>query len=147
MNPVEILIIEEGVTEPHKHVVDEAVLIEEVIAHHRGRGVLLEEIVLFEGDVQIDPKHRVGGHGGHRTFHARKHHHHREVTVSINGIDRKTHAGDNTVKHLRTIGAVPTDEVLSEFKGGKFEDLSDDGTVKIKGGEIFTSHVKTGSSS
>jgi hypothetical protein len=145
MNPIEVLIIEEGITQPHKHVVDEAVLIEEVIAYHRGRGVLLEEFVLFEGGVEIDLKHRVGGHGEHRTFHTRKHHH--EVVVSINGVEYKTHAGDNSVKHLRKIGNVPADEVLSEFTGGKFDDLSDDAHVKIKGGEIFTSHVKTGSSS
>jgi len=145
MNPVEIIIIEEGGVEPHKHVVDENVLIEEVIAFHRGRGVLLEEFVLFEGDVQIDPKHRAGGHGGHRSFHARKHHH--KVMVSINGKDYETHAGDNSVKHLRDIGKVPTDEVLSEFKDGQFVDLKDDAHVKIKGGEIFTSHVKTGKSS
>lgn len=145
MKEIEILIIEEGITEPHKHVVDEAILIEEVIDYHRGRGILLEEFALFEGDLEIDPKHRVGGHSDRRTFHAHKHHH--KVAVSINGVEYKTHPGENSVKHLRKIGKVPADEVLSEFKDGKFVDLSDDAHVKIKGGEIFTSHVKTGSSS
>jgi hypothetical protein len=51
------------------------------------------------------------------------------------------------VKHLRAIGEVPADEVLSEFKNGAYVDLEDDAHVEIHGGEIFTSHVKTGKSS
>jgi hypothetical protein len=147
MKEIEISVFEEGVVEPHKHIAGEDTTLEEVLHHLRGRGVLVGEIFIFEGETEIDSKERIGGHGERRTFHARKHHHHKEVTVNINGTDRLTHHGKNSVKHLRKIGEVPAEEVLSEFKDGAYIDLDDNAHVEICGGEVFTSHVKTGKSS
>jgi hypothetical protein len=71
----------------------------------------------------------------------------RQVQISINGEKRETHSGQNSVKHLRAIGNVPPDEILSQLKDGKPEDLPDDGYVEIHGGEVFVSHPpSTGSS-
>ena len=145
MKTIEVLLFEEGISEPHRHVAREEDTLEQVLSHLRSLGAVVGEVLIFEGEVEINPKERLGGDDLCRTFHARRHHH--EVVVSINGAEYKTHAGENTVKHLRKLGKVPADEVLSEFEHGKFDDLSDDASVKIEGGEIFTSHVKTGSSS
>ena len=53
----------------------------------------------------------------------------------------------NTVEHLKRLGTVPSDEILSLLKSGKFDDLEDSGSVEIHGGEIFASHIKSCGSS
>jgi hypothetical protein len=110
-----------------------------------------------EGEILSEVKHEkltelkdnacVEIHGG-ETFvsHHREHHHH-SVEIKINNVVRKTHPGENTVTHLRKLGEVPGDEVLAEFKGGQFVDLSDTAHVEIHGGEIFASHKPSGGSS
>jgi hypothetical protein len=52
------------------------------------------------------------------------------VDIKINDVVRKTHPGENAVAHLRKIGEVPADEVLSEFKHGAFVDLADNAHVE-----------------
>jgi len=69
------------------------------------------------------------------------------VEIEINGVKRQTAPGKNTVAHLRDIGQVPADEILAEWRGGKFVDLADDGHVEIRGGEKFASHIKSSGSS
>jgi len=67
--------------------------------------------------------------------------------ITINGKKYHTHAGRNSVEHLRHLGHVPADEILSEFKHGKFVDLDNNAHVEIHGGEVFASHVQSGGSS
>jgi hypothetical protein len=69
------------------------------------------------------------------------------VEVSINGRKYPTHLGKNSVAHLRTLGSVPANEILSQLKDGRFEDLQNDGHVEIKGGEVFISHPPSAGSS
>jgi len=90
----------------------------------------------------LDQDGEVHIHGG-EIFVSRK----KLVEITINNKPRKTHPGKNTVTHLRTLGEVPADEVLAEFKHGQFVDLADDGHVEIHGGEIFASHRQSGGSS
>ena len=69
------------------------------------------------------------------------------VKITINNKPHETHPGENSVGHLRRLGQVPADEILSEFKNGQFLDLADGGSVEIHGGEIFASHRPSGGSS
>jgi hypothetical protein len=69
------------------------------------------------------------------------------VEISINGQNYSTHRGRNTVAHLRTLGSIPANEILSQLKHGRFDDLPNDGHVKIKGGEVFVSHPASAGSS
>jgi hypothetical protein len=72
---------------------------------------------------------------------------HSQAEISINGDKYLTKKGMNTVAHLRELGHVPADEVLSQLKDGQLVDLSDDGHVQLHGGEEFASHIKTCASS
>lgn len=67
-------------------------------------------------------------------------HHHQEVVIKINKGEHKTHSGKNAVEHLKHLGDVPKQEVLSEFKNHRFFDFGNEGHVEIHGGEIFVSH-------
>lgn len=69
------------------------------------------------------------------------------VEISINGKKFSTDRGKNSVEHLRTLGSVPANEILSELKNGKFHDLKNDAHVQIKGGEVFVSHPASAGSS
>ena len=69
------------------------------------------------------------------------------VKITINSKPYETHPGENTVTHLRNLGHVPADEILSEFQDGRFIDLAENASVNIQGGEIFASHRPTGGSS
>lgn len=69
------------------------------------------------------------------------------VTITIDDNLRSIHRGRQTVVELKTVGEVPLAYDIDEFVDGKFQPLPDDGSVTIKGGEIFISHPKDGSSS
>ena len=106
------------------------------------------ELDLFVDERRHERHHRlcdVGiGHHGH--VHCRNKDH-KQVEISIDGKPYRTHAGDNSVQHLRKLGHVPEINILSELRQGKFEDLDNNGHVKIRGHEVFVSHPpSTGSS-
>jgi hypothetical protein len=88
---------------------------------------------------------RVEIHGGEIFVSHKKEHH--EVEITIDGDKYHTHRGNNLVEHLRHLGHVPANDILSEFKGGKFVDLANNAHVEICGGEVFASHVQSGGSS
>ncbi|ACM18953.1 hypothetical protein Geob_0587 [Geotalea daltonii FRC-32] len=69
------------------------------------------------------------------------------VTITIDDNPWTVHRGHHTVAELKTLAGVPLAYDLDRVIDGKFEPLPDDGGVTIKGGEIFISHVKDGSSS
>jgi|GEM_PF-3071793 len=106
------------------------------------------ELDLFVDERRHERQHRLCdvGIGHHRHVHCR-HKDDKQVEISINGKKYHTHAGDNTVQHLRKLGHVPDTEVLSELQHGTFEDLQNAAHVKIRGHEVFVSHPpSTGSS-
>jgi hypothetical protein len=78
---------------------------------------------------------------GHEVFasHLKEHH---LPKITINGKECHTHPGKNSVEHLRHLGHVPADEVLSQISDGKPVDLKDDAYVEIHGGEVFVSHKR-----
>jgi hypothetical protein len=39
--------------------------------------------------------------------------HHVKVEITINGKEYKTHSGDNSIEHLRHLGAIPTRRDIS----------------------------------
>ena len=69
------------------------------------------------------------------------------VTITIDDKPWTVHRGHHTVEELKTLAGIPLAYDLDRVIDGKFEPLPDDGGVTIKGGEIFISHVKDGSSS
>lgn len=71
----------------------------------------------------------------------------KEVKISINDKPYSVKAGKYTVKELRDIGHVPQSHtVFEQLIDGKLIPLSLDAVVHIKGGEVFISHVPTGTS-
>lgn len=69
------------------------------------------------------------------------------VQVTIDGNHKTIQAGKYTVAELKRVLGVDPSRVLDEVIGGEFKELPDNGTVHIKGGEVFVSHVRQGQSS
>jgi len=70
-----------------------------------------------------------------------------EVTITINDKPYEGHRGRQTVVYLKDLGGVPQNYELDEVKDGRLVPLDDDGSVTIKGGEVFKSNLKVGRSS
>ncbi len=70
-----------------------------------------------------------------------------EVTITINDKPYEVHRGRQTVAYLKEMGGVPQNYELDEVKDGRLVPLDDDGSVTIKGGEVFKSNLKVGRSS
>jgi hypothetical protein len=70
-----------------------------------------------------------------------------EVTITINDKPYEVHRGRQTVAYLKDLGGVPQNYELDEVKDGRLIPLDDDGSVTIKGGEVFKSNLKVGHSS
>jgi ABC-type Zn2+ transport system, periplasmic component/surface adhesin len=83
------------------------------------------------------------GHGG-------EHHHdhdHDFVTITVDGHPYKIHRGNHTVTEIKEVGKVlPADE-LNQIIDGKIVPLPNDGSVVIKGDEVFVSNRPSGGSS
>lgn len=69
------------------------------------------------------------------------------VDVTIDDKTWRVHRGRQTVVDLKTVAGVALAYDLDQVIDGKFEPLKDDSAVTIKGGEVFISHPKDGSSS
>lgn len=66
--------------------------------------------------------------------------HHEKVVITINDSKHDTHRGRNAVGHIKHLGNVPKEDVLSECRHHEFHDLGNEGHVEIHGGEVFVSH-------
>ena len=69
------------------------------------------------------------------------------VQVTIDNKHKIIQAGTYTVTELKRVLGVDPSRVLDEVVCGEFKELPDNGTVHVKGGEIFVSHVRQGQSS
>lgn len=69
------------------------------------------------------------------------------VQITINGISKKIHRGRQTVVEIKNLGGVPLADELEQLIDKKLVPLADDGSVVIKGKEVFMSHVRSGGSS
>jgi len=69
------------------------------------------------------------------------------VQVTIDNKPKTIQAGNYTVTELKRVLEVDPSRVLDEVIGSEFKELPDNGTVHIRGGEKFVSHVRRGQSS
>ena len=69
------------------------------------------------------------------------------VTITINSEEHDIHRGRQTVVAIKQLGGVPLADDLDQLIDGQLVHLPDDGSVTIKGEEIFVSHVKDGGAS
>ena len=69
-----------------------------------------------------------------------------EVTVTINSVARAIHRGRQSVADIKAAGSVALADVLEQVIDGVLTPLANDGSVTIKGGEAFISHVADGGS-
>ena len=76
-----------------------------------------------------------------------QHGHERIVHITIDGTCFKIRAGEHKVSEIKRLGNIPEAYVLVLDDHGRLVPLPDDGTVKVKGCEIFESHPREGGSS
>jgi hypothetical protein len=69
------------------------------------------------------------------------------VRITINNVEYPVRRGRHTVAELKEIGHVPLADELEEKVDGTLRPLPDNGSVEIKGGEVFVSHPRSGGSS
>lgn len=69
------------------------------------------------------------------------------VDIIVDTITRQIHRGRQSVTEIKTVGEVPLNHMLEQVIDGIVTKLEDNGSVVIKGGEVFISHVNDGGSS
>ena len=69
------------------------------------------------------------------------------VEITINNVSFKIHRGKRTVVEIKSTGNVPLADKLEQVVDGTLVSLEDNGSVVIKGGEEFKSHVPSGGAS
>ncbi len=68
-----------------------------------------------------------------------------QITIAEN--DYLIHRGRQTVLAIKTLGGINPNNILVEIVNGQLIDLPSDGSITIKGGEIFNSHPPIGDNS
>jgi hypothetical protein len=69
------------------------------------------------------------------------------VKITVNDVQREIHRGRQSVSEIKTVGEVPLNYMLEQLIDGKLTPLDDNGSVVIKGEEVFIGHIKDGASS
>ncbi|MGD0582294.1 MAG: hypothetical protein ABR974_05035 [Bacteroidales bacterium] len=69
------------------------------------------------------------------------------VEIIVNDVHYPIHRGNRTVSEIKIASNVPLVDKLDQVKEGKLVPLDDNGSLVIKGGEEFKSHVPSGGSS
>lgn len=69
------------------------------------------------------------------------------VDIMVGSQMYSIHRGHQTVAHIKEVAGVPKDYALDQIVDGKLVPLADDGSVVIKGKEVFAAHPKDGTSS
>lgn len=69
-----------------------------------------------------------------------------KVNITVNDTSFSIHRGKQTVVTIKTVGEVPLNHALEQVIDGQIVPLDDNGSVVIKGGEVFISHIKDGGS-
>lgn len=69
------------------------------------------------------------------------------VSITVDGQVKKIIRNNYELSEFKKLVGIAENMDVDEVVKGKFEPLSESKKVQIKGGEIFVSHVKTGSSS
>jgi hypothetical protein len=69
------------------------------------------------------------------------------VTVKVDGHDKEVHRGSSTVSEFKDKVGVDAALELAEVIDGQLKPLNDSDRIVIRGGEVFFSRVRKGSSS
>jgi hypothetical protein len=69
------------------------------------------------------------------------------ATVTVDGQPKQVPKGEYVVSRFKQLVGVDSNRALDEVVNGEFKPLDDSAHIKIHGGELFVSHVRTGSSS
>lgn len=70
------------------------------------------------------------------------------VTITIDGKPPiKIRRGQHEVSELKSLGGVPADYALDQVVNGVLTELNDNQKVHIRGGEVFSSHPRSGGTS
>lgn len=72
---------------------------------------------------------------------------HNYVEIMVNDNLYKIHRGNQSISEVKTAGNVPLADKLDQVVNGKLIPLDDNGSIVIKGGEEFKSHVQSGGAS
>ncbi len=85
-----------------------------------------------------------GQHEKDGTSHSREL---KEVTVTVDGVEKRVPRGAYVVSAFKQLVGVDASRELDEIVHGEFKPLDDNATIEIERHEKFVSHVRTGSSS
>ena len=69
------------------------------------------------------------------------------VTISVNDKPVEIHRGRREVSEIKAKGEVPTADTLAQVLDGELKPLPDDGSVVIRGEEVFLSYPKDAAAS
>lgn len=69
------------------------------------------------------------------------------VEITIKNTNYTIHRGNQRVSAIKELGGINPNHILVEIIDGKIVDLPNDGSVTIKGGEVFNSHPPVGDNS
>lgn len=70
-----------------------------------------------------------------------------QVEIRVNNVPRTIHRGRRSVAEIKEIGKVAPADELSQLVDNRYVPLAQDGSVVIKGGEVFQSNPPAGGSS
>ena len=69
------------------------------------------------------------------------------VEIIIKKVPYKIHRGNQPVSKIKELGGINANYILVQIKDGNLVDLPNDGSVTIKGGEVFECHPPVGDNS
>lgn len=69
------------------------------------------------------------------------------VAITVNNVEHQIHRGRQSVAVIKRLAGIPLADDLDQLIDCRLVHLPDDGSVTIKGGEVFVSHVKDGGAS
>jgi len=69
------------------------------------------------------------------------------VTIRVNNQEFEIHRGNQSVQEIKAIAGVPLADELNLVIDGELTSLPNDGSVVIKGGEVFVSQPPSGAAS
>ncbi|MBK7763325.1 MAG: multiubiquitin domain-containing protein [Bacteroidetes bacterium] len=69
------------------------------------------------------------------------------VKITIKNKPYPIHRGNQKVSAIKELGGINPNHILVEIIDGRLVDLPNDGSVTIKGGEVFNSHPPIGDNS
>lgn len=69
------------------------------------------------------------------------------VTISVNDKPVEVHRGRREVREIKDKGGVPAADTLAQVVDGELKPLLDDGSVVIRGEEVFLSYPKDAAAS